>query len=144
MKWYWHLPPSWTCFKVSLHSMLFCSGCNTSQASSSLPGWRVCVPWLEYIQALDTQLLLQITALHCECWKNSPMSYFSTPFFNVRRIFFSLNQNKRFFLQFLVFLQTLSVYPSGKPLAFTIWNGRVGHEDLHIYIYQIYFQPFFR
>lgn len=55
----------------------------------------------------------------------------------MRRVFFCLNQNKLFFsFSFLWFLKTLSL----KPLAFIVWDGRVGDDDLHVYISQIYFQ----
>lgn len=54
-----------------------------------------------------------------------------------------------FLLSFLCFLKTLVIYPIDKPLAFTVYDGRVGN-NVHVYIYQMYFQmkkkirPFFR
>lgn len=34
----------------------------------------------------------------------------------------------------------MPVYPNGKPLAFILWDRRVGDDDLHVYIYHIYLQ----
>lgn len=98
-----HLPPSCTCFKIRLHSIVVWSGCSTCQASSSLPGWWMHFPWLDRISALGNAGLRAQSCYLQWALENSSMSYFSTPFSSTRRVFLSINQITNLFLQFFVF-----------------------------------------